>query len=137
MGILGPVGSTSLLVEMPHLSSSYRREPDGRLPVESASAPCLSLSLDPTWREMWLFFSLSTHMPPAQFFLFKVYMKWENKPLAPVQPHIHRPTLKIAFSNHWHLQTVWCLGQHVIPQCFIFPYMMVLPHLGLRPALWS
>lgn len=64
VSILGPVGSTGLLVEMPHLSSSYRREPDGRVPVESASAPRLSLSLDPTQREMWLFFSLSTHMPP-------------------------------------------------------------------------
>lgn len=112
MGILGPVGGTSLLIEMPHLSSSYRREPDGRLPVESASAPCLSLSLDPTQGNMALFLSPHPHAPP-QFFLYKVYMKWENKPLAPVQPHIHRLTLKIAFSNHWHLQTVWCLGQHV------------------------
>lgn len=49
------------------------------------------------------------------------YMKWENKPLASAQQSIHMIALKIAFSNHWHLQTVWCLGQHVTPHCFVIP----------------
>lgn len=84
-----------------------------------------------------LFLSLHPHAP-LNFFPSKAYMKWENKPLAPVQPHIHRPALKIAFANHWHLQTVWCLGRHVIPQCFVFLCMTVSPpHLSLRPAVWS
>jgi hypothetical protein len=54
-------------------------------------------------------------------FPFKGSMKWENKPLASVQPDIRMWPLKIAFSNHWHVQTVWCLGQHVVPRCFVFP----------------
>lgn len=71
-----------------------------------------SLSLSPSM------YPLSPHV---FLFSFKGYMKWENNPLASVQPDIHVMALKIAFSNHWRLQTVWCLGQHVVPRCFVFP----------------
>lgn len=48
-------------------------------------------------------------------------MVWETKFLASFQPDIYTRALKIAFSNHWHLQKVLSAGPTCHSECFVFP----------------